>query len=134
MWRILARCGSTLAGKLIICIVVPSVKVKLLKRIFASIPAEDIVAISAGRESTTVAAKDVYPALIFTDLTVLWIHFRFASLVVEVVVVAVDLQFLLKLCLLLLARTWIRRETSGDAASCTDTHASVARVSSRGSS
>lgn len=106
-----ARCISILDGfifadRLIVSVivVVPNAKPELPPRIFASIPAEEIVAVSAGRESAMVAAKDVFPARILTDLTAPWILFRFAFLVVEVVVVTVDLQSLLELCQLLLAR------------------------------
>ena len=61
------------------------------------------MAISAGCESAIVAAKDVLPARIFTDLTVPWIFFSLVF-VQEIVVVTVDPQPLLKFCQLLLAR------------------------------
>ena len=103
--RFLILDGLVFADRLVVSVivVVPSAKPESPK-IFASTPAEEIVTISAGRESAMFAAKDVYPGRILTDLTAPWILFRFASLVVEVVVVTVDLQSLLELCQLLLAR------------------------------
>lgn len=103
--RILILDGFVSADRLVVSVivVVPSAQPEP-PRIFASIPAEEIVAISAGRESAMFAAKDEYPGRILTDLTAPWILFRFTSLVVEVVVITVDLQSLLELCQLLLAR------------------------------
>lgn len=94
--------GFVFADRLLILlvsvIVVVSVpKDELLPRISTPIPAVGIVAISAGCESAMVAAKDVNPTLIPTDLTVPWIHSR-SSLVAEVIVVTVDPQSLPKLC------------------------------------
>ena len=57
-----------------------------------------VVALPAGRESAIVAAKDVDPAMVLTDLTMPWIRLSFVSLVFKVVVVTVDLQSLPELC------------------------------------
>lgn len=56
----------------------------------ASIPAMEIVTISAGRKSASVAAKDELPAPIFTDLAALWISSS-VTFIAEIVVIALDL-------------------------------------------
>ena len=81
------------------------------------------MAFSAGRERAIDAAKDVVPTAILADLTTPW-NLLGVGLVAEIVVVTVDLQSLLELCQLLLARTRIRGKMLGDATSCTDAHAS----------
>lgn len=83
--------------------VMPITKREHLPRGFATIPAEEIVAISAGSEPATDATKDIFPSTVFTDPTAPWIRHD-SFLVEEVVVVTVDLQSLLELCQLLLAR------------------------------
>lgn len=65
--------------------------------VLASSPAEEIMAVSAGREPAIVAAKDVLPTTILADLTASRISSS-SGLVLEIVVVAVDLQSLLELC------------------------------------
>ena len=78
--------GTIIADRLVVGITIAVPHAKM------SIPAVEIVAFSAGGESAVTAAEDEFPTLILTDFTVPW---QFAS---EVVVVAVDLQFLLELC------------------------------------
>lgn len=90
-------------------VMISDARYELVSRIFASIPAEEVVAVSAGRESAIVAAKDILPATVLTDLTVPWACIRFVSHVIEVVVVTIDPQSLLEFCQLLLARVWINR-------------------------
>ena len=91
--------GSIIADRLVvgIALVVPNAKLEWLPRIFPSVPAVEIVAFSAGGESAIIAAEDVFPTSILTDFTVPW-HFARSLHPDEVVVVAVDLQSLLKLC------------------------------------
>lgn len=82
------------------------------------------MAIPAGCESASIAAKDVFPATIFTNPTVPWIRLSLAALVVEVVVVTAALQSLPELCQLLLGRASIRGEVVADKAFCPDDYAS----------
>ena len=90
---------SIIADRLVvgITIAVPNAKLEQLPRRFPSVPAVEIVAFSAGGERAVIAAEDEFPTLILTDSTVPW---KFARSLHpdEVVVVAVDLQSLLKLC------------------------------------
>ena len=96
---------------------------ELLPRIFASIPAEKIVAISAGGEPAINAAKDVFPPRVLTDPTTSRIAFGM-FFVEEIIVVTVDLQFLLELRQLFLARAEIGRKITTNAVSCTEVYAS----------
>lgn len=89
--------GSIIADRLVVgsTIVVPKTKLDLLPWIFPSMPAVEIVAFSAGGESAIIAAEDVFPTSILTDLTMPWIFLRSLH-PDEVVVIAVDLQSLLE--------------------------------------
>lgn len=107
-----------------IIIVVRPAKVKVRPRIVVSVPAMEIMAPFAGRESTAIAAVDILPALIFTKLTVSWIPSGLTSLVEVVIVIAVDLQSLSNLCELLLVRARISGKVMGSTASCSSGHAS----------
>lgn len=78
---------------------------------------EKTMAFPARGESATDAAKDVLPATILTDFTVIWVPSALASLIVEVAVVTADLQSLLELCHLLLVRTRIKGTVLSSAAS-----------------
>ena len=126
-WLVSALGGFILGGRLVVSTIISLIVVVLpdrgVKRTFSSVRAEEIVAVPACRESATVASKDVLPALILTDLTVSWIVASLASFIQEVVVITVDLQSLLELCQLLLARTQVKGKASSDAASCTGVYA-----------
>ena len=89
--------GSTITDRLLVgsTIVVSKTKLVQLPRTFPSSPAVEIVAFSAGGESAIIAAEDVFPTSILTDLTMPWI-FPISLLPDEVVVIAVDLQSLLE--------------------------------------
>ena len=113
-----------LTDRLIISVIV-SIIVSIIVRVLAFDLAEEVVTFAARRKVAIIAAKDEHPAKIFTDLAVPWIPFTFASLVVEVVVVTADLQSLLELCHLLLIRTRIRGKVLSNAASCSNSHASL---------
>ena len=102
---------------------VPPVKANIGQWIATFIPSMDIVTAIAGGKIATIAAEDVNPFLVFTDLTVSWIAISFGN-VNEVVVVTADPQSLLELCQLLLARTRVRGKVLVDATSCTDIYAS----------
>ena len=117
--------GYIIAERLLvgITIVVTPAKLGQFPRIFPSFPAVEIVAFSAGSERAIVAAEDIFPTSILTDLTMPW-NFPRSLHPDEVVVIAVDLQSLLQFGQLLLTRTGIRRETSGDLARCTDLYTS----------
>lgn len=78
----------------------------------------------AGRESAAVAAVDIFPAFIFTNLAVSRIPWGLASLVEVAVVVAVDLQSLPNLCQLLLVRARVSGKVVGSTAGCSSGHAS----------
>lgn len=94
------------ADRLIISVIVVVAVTKpgLFPRILTPIPTEEIMAVSAGRKAAMVAAKDVLPARVFTDLTVPRTRCRLVPFVTEIVMVTIDLQSLLELCQLLLAR------------------------------
>ena len=64
-------------------------------RTFTPIPAVEIVAFSAGGESAIIAAENVFPPSILTDLTMPW-NFPRSLGPGKVVVIAVDLQPLLE--------------------------------------
>ena len=89
--------GYIIADRLVvgIIIVVTPAKLEQFPRIFPSIPAVEIVAFSAGGEWAIVAAEDVFPTSILTDLTMPW-NFPRSLHPDEVVVIAVDLQSLLQ--------------------------------------
>ena len=103
-------------------LVVTLIVVLFLPRSLASIPAEESVAISAGRKTAALAPEDVLPARILTNSAVTRILFR-SHFVEEVIVVAIRSQSLLELCQLLSARAQIGGKTSLDAATCTDVEA-----------
>ena len=84
--------GFVVTHKLIVTIII-AVKVGLI----ASMPAEEIVAPSTGRELAAITAKDVLPTAILTELTASRSH-RESFLISEIVVITVDLQSLLELC------------------------------------
>ena len=96
---ILVPDGSIMADRLVvgITIVVPNAKLERPPRIFPFVPSAKIVTCSASGESAIVATEDVYPTLILTYFTVSRSSGRCPN-PAEVVVVAVDLQDLLKLC------------------------------------
>ena len=95
--------GFILAGRraemplVTIIVIVSPAEPEFLPRIFASIPAEVIVARSAGREPASVAAKDVLPTVILADCAAPRVLSSLV-LIVEVVMITVNLQPLLKLC------------------------------------
>ena len=94
---ILALDGAIIADRLVvgITIVVPNAIVKQVPRIFPPTPAVEIVAFAAGGETAIIAAENVVPTSILTDLTMPWIFLRFLH-PDEVVMIAVDLQPLLQ--------------------------------------
>ena len=88
--------GFVVTHKLIVTIII-AVKVGLIVGLITSMPAEEIVAPSTGRELATITAKDVLPPAILTELTASRSHRR-SVLISEIVVITVDLQSLLELC------------------------------------
>ena len=89
--------GSVIADRFVvgISIAVTSAESEQFPRVFPSTPAVKIVAFSAGRELAIIAAEDIFPTSILTDLTMPW-NFPRSLHPSEVVVIAVDLQSLLE--------------------------------------
>ena len=110
----LVLAGRLLVGRLLVSLLV----IEISPRIVVAVPAMRVMAPVAGRKSASAAAINVYPTIIFADLTLP------RTRVLVVVVITVDPQSSLELGDLLPARAWIRAEISGSAASCSNVYAS----------
>jgi hypothetical protein len=102
-------------------------EVVVIAPVLTSSPPMIIVTIPTRRERTVFAWEYEFPPLVFTNIAPAGVFFRACS-ISEAIVVAVDLQSVLQVCELLLARPEVRSQASSSSASCADPHTSIGSV------